>query len=549
MNKFTLIALIMLASLLHAETYYIDASSGSDNNDGKTEGAAWQNVSLIKNKNFVPGDEILLKRGEVWASTLNISSNGDASAPILFGAYGSGDEPQIFGVDISADFIIVENLLIDHNQEPSDCIELSRSENVILRNLEIRNGERDAIDGDKANNLLVENCTIHHFLNGTYSSQKDAHGIVLTDTKGITIKNTEIYQVSGDCVQTDPDRDTNTPDSLWIEDCTFWTGPLTEDFNSGWKAGNIPGENALDTKLVKDNWDAIDRMQVTIKNTTVFGFQNGNINNMAAFNLKEKIEAVLDGVTVYDCEIAFRMRGTRGNANVTIMNSVVYNCEKAFRAEDDVANLKLYNSTFGSGLQNTFTFAGGDGGIGSWEILNNAFWGSKPDLAADGSNQPAGVSDFEDSDNHDYRLKEGSLLIDGGTEIALVIMDKNGLSRPQGTQFDIGAYEFESIPTSIISAGLAGPEDYVLAQNYPNPFNPQTTIEFNIIQPSTVHLLIYSSTGQLVRELVNGSYLTGKYTVRWNATNNFGVKVAAGMYHYQLISAGKSETKKMLYLP
>ncbi|NOG44739.1 MAG: T9SS type A sorting domain-containing protein [Calditrichaeota bacterium] len=545
-----MITLLFSFTVLTAETYYLDKEAGNDDNNGTSEGAAWKNVSLIKNKSLDPGDQVLLKRGQSWDDVLNISSDGEDGQPIIFGAYGSGEKPEIYGMDISGDYIIVENLLIDHKKDDSDCVELSRSENLILRNLTIQNGLRDGIDGNRADNILIEGCTIRHFLNGSFSSQADAHGIVLTNTIGMTILNTEIYQVSGDCVQTDPDRDTlPTPDSLWIENCHFWTGPLIEDFNSGWKTGDIPGENALDTKLVKDDWDAIDRMQITIKNTIAHGWKDGNISNMAAFNLKEKIEATLDGVTVYDCEIAFRLRGTRGNANVTIMNTVVYECEKAFRVENDVANLKLYNSTFGANIDEFFKEADSENNRETWEILNNAFLAPKPAEAQHSSNKEALPSDFENSDGNEYQLSEGSSLIDQGIEVALVQTDRDGTLRPQGKGYDIGAYEFEGEPTLISADGFIGPEEISLKQNYPNPFNPETTIEFNIATPGAVTLAIYSSTGQLVRRLINSSFLPGVYSVKWDGKNIFGNKVAGGMYHYRLDSAGKSQTKKMLLIP
>jgi len=549
MKLFLTTLFVTLVSAIYADTYYIDFENGNDDNTGLNEGTAWKNATIINDKLFNPGDQILLKRGQSWDGKISISSNGQEGMPILFGAYGSGENPVIYGMNIGGDFIIVENMLIDHKKDDSDCVILSSAKNVTLRNLELKNGLRDAIDANKADNFLLEGSTIHHFLKSSFSNQEDAHGLVLTDTKNITVRNTEIYQISGDCIQTDPDRDTDTPDNLLIEDCHLWTGPLIEDFNSGWKTGNTPGENALDTKLVKDNWDSIDRMRITIKNTVANGWKNGNISNMAAFNLKEKIEAVLDGVTIYDSEIAFRLRGARGNANVTIMNALVYDCEYAIRAEDDVAELKLYNSTFGNGIETMLTFAGGDGGIDSWEILNNAFIGSKPELASHISNKIASTLDFEADTNHEYYLKESSGLIDKGVEISLVQNDRDGNVRPQGLGYDIGAFEFDGVATNISIDDFTPHKTFTLKQNYPNPFNPQTTIKYLVSKAGKVSLTIFSSTGQLVKELVNKTLMPGNYSSVWNGKNLFGNKVAAGMYHYRLVSSGEAETKKMILIP
>lgn len=49
---------------------------------------------------------------------------------------------------------------------------------------------------------------------------------------------------------------------------------------------------------------------------------------------------------------------------------------------------------------------------------------------------------FVDAANHDYRLAAGSPGIDAGMELPDVTIDLNGVRRPQGAAYDIGAYEF-----------------------------------------------------------------------------------------------------------
>ena len=81
---------------------------------------------------------------------------------------------------------------------------------------------------------------------------------------------------------------------------------------------------------------------------------------MAAFNLKENISATVDRVTVYDSEIAFRLRGAGSAATgawVTVKNAVVHTVTKAFRYEDNIQNLKIWNSTIGSTVTSPFQSA------------------------------------------------------------------------------------------------------------------------------------------------------------------------------------------------
>jgi hypothetical protein len=49
---------------------------------------------------------------------------------------------------------------------------------------------------------------------------------------------------------------------------------------------------------------------------------------------------------------------------------------------------------------------------------------------------------FVDPSSHDFRLQEGSPAIDAGTEVDEVTEDYDGVSRPQGDAYDIGAFEF-----------------------------------------------------------------------------------------------------------
>ena len=75
--------------------YHVDATNGSDSNDGLSSSNAWQTISKVNTHSFFPGDSIGFKRGEIWREQLTIPSSGTSRQPIIFGAYGSGDKPII----------------------------------------------------------------------------------------------------------------------------------------------------------------------------------------------------------------------------------------------------------------------------------------------------------------------------------------------------------------------------------------------------------------------------------------------------------------------
>ena len=457
----TFCILITQHTQAYAATYYIDNLNGDDTNTGITNNAPWKSIAKVNEFNFQPGDFILFKTVQIWEEDLIINSSGTEGSPITFGTYGTG-EAILRTLLVYGDYITVENLVIDHNKSDGDAVKIRYNEGCILRNLHIRNGINDGIDIAGTTNVLIEGCYIHHFLAGSYTTQIDAHGLAVVKSQVITIRDTEIHHVSGDSFQADPDRDpSNLTNDIVIENCHFWTGPLTENFNDGWlKTDHLapdqrqyPGENAIDTKVLTEGWEDIPRMRITLRNITAHGWQKDDyIDNKSVFNLKEKIEATLDGITVYDSEIAFRIRGTRGNANVTIKNAVTYNCEKAIRAEDDVENLKILNSTFGNNIITQIEFAGGDGGIGTWEFKNNAFVDKKPSVANDTTNLAIDTLSLETNfiapSIHNYHLRTGSQLIGTGVDHSLVSVDREGFTRT--SPYDIGAYAYtQSTPSEI----------------------------------------------------------------------------------------------------
>ena len=92
------------------------------------------------------------------------------------------------------------------------------------------------------------------------------------------------------------------------------------------------------------------------------------------------------------------------------------------------------------------------------------------------------------------------------------------------------------------------PDVYALHQNYPNPFNPVTNIRYDLPEDAHVMIRIFDIQGRMVKTLVSGQEKAGRKSIIWDATNQIGAQVAAGMYLY-LIQAGEfKQTRKMVLL-
>ncbi|KAA3599324.1 MAG: T9SS C-terminal target domain-containing protein [Calditrichaeota bacterium] len=93
------------------------------------------------------------------------------------------------------------------------------------------------------------------------------------------------------------------------------------------------------------------------------------------------------------------------------------------------------------------------------------------------------------------------------------------------------------------------PNTIQLLENYPNPFNPSTTINYELKNTNyeLAKLSIFNVLGQKVREWILPSN-SGKNSVIWDGTDNFGKSVSSGVYLYRLKIGNESQTKKMLLL-
>ena len=90
------------------------------------------------------------------------------------------------------------------------------------------------------------------------------------------------------------------------------------------------------------------------------------------------------------------------------------------------------------------------------------------------------------------------------------------------------------------------PITFHLDQNYPNPFNPETAIRYSVPQLDNVELMVFNILGQKISTLKNDRQSPGHYEIIWNGLNDYGVRMASGVYIYRLKIGEKVATKKML---
>jgi len=92
------------------------------------------------------------------------------------------------------------------------------------------------------------------------------------------------------------------------------------------------------------------------------------------------------------------------------------------------------------------------------------------------------------------------------------------------------------------------PSNFTISEAYPNPFNPTTNIDFGLPEDSMVDLIIYDILGRKIKYLVKSHQSAGDNSVQWNATNDLGEPVPAGLYFYTIKAGSFTKTKKMLLI-
>jgi serine protease AprX len=93
------------------------------------------------------------------------------------------------------------------------------------------------------------------------------------------------------------------------------------------------------------------------------------------------------------------------------------------------------------------------------------------------------------------------------------------------------------------------PDQFVLHNNYPNPFNGTTTITVDAPAAQEIELTIYNTLGQRVRVLYRGNSAPGENQFVWyDGLDDFGRRVASGVYVYRLTTSSSTFSRTMLLI-
>ena len=79
----------------------------------------------------------------------------------------------------------------------------------------------------------------------------------------------------------------------------------------------------------------------------------------------------------------------------------------------------------------------------------------------------------------------------------------------------------------------------------PNPLLNSTTISFKLSQLQKVLIWVFDINGRLVKTLANAQMQPGTHQLTWDANDEEGNNISAGIYFLRIETKDYAETKKL----
>lgn len=478
--------LVTLSSSVKASSYFV-STVGNDSNSG-TQSQPWKTIQKAANT-VIAGDIVTIGAG-TYNENVTISKSGITGSPIIFQAASSpsivGSNPTntsclgannscVLGiVTINASYVTFKNMEIagppikpgvvagitlsgSYNEISGNFIHNSYKEGIkinsgtsynnILRNF-ISYGVVSGIYFDGSNHLIEGNTITRSVTRGPDgvlpSSSTDPDGIRFFGSGSVVRSNTikDIYldespqsdDPHSDCFQTWGNAQNIVFERNYceLENTTTYTNPMVKFMMIGRLSGYGPvsGLRIINNVFISRNninmWTPI---------------QIGDNSCSTSYPLSDItiVNNTFAHTGNYVGSFAILMRCTN---NAIIKNNAIYNFAGStyryiFQDQNnntgvDISNNSVYNST------GTTPYGGPYPGDNIAEI-----WLKDPK--------------FLNVEGLDLKLQSISPLINRGVAVSGVSNDFDGVSRPQGTAFDIGAYEYTGQISSTPTPAPTGP--------------------------------------------------------------------------------------------
>src|SRR5262249_33642294 len=146
-----------------------------------------------------------------------------------------------------------------------------------------------------------------------------------------------------------------------------------------------------------------------------------------------------------------------GDNNQAYNNLIYSNHAQGVQVSDNATNAKVYNNTIYGNIASYGVLI--DAGVSGTVVENNIIYGNLVPTRNDGASTTfsnnlcdvayagcavVGNPLFVNAAGNDFHLQAGSPARDAGITLSIVTTDYDGIPRPQGVAYDIGAYEYSA---------------------------------------------------------------------------------------------------------
>ena len=459
----------LLYNLLFAATYYV-SNNGDDSNDGLTIASAFETLQYAADIVSI-GDSVLVADGTYAGFAL--WNGGTETAPIVFLAMGNNaviNTPcsTTDGINVeNADYVIIDGFVV--NDQPRNGIRLANADHCVVRNNSCDNNFERGIFTAFTDDILIEYnvCT----------NSIDEHGIYVSNSSDRpVVRFNECYGNNNIGIHMNGDLSAGG-DGI-ISDAQVY--------------GNIIHDNNLAAGI---NMDGVENP--LIYNNLIYN--NHFSQGIALFQQDGAIPT--QGAKIYNNTIIVPEDGrwgilvnTGSNPGTEIFNNIIINQHSwrgcittestdQFSSNFNVLNDKLSNQGDGSTISlDEWQALGLDGHSMLADPLNEIF-------------QNPSLNDF-------HLLDANSQAVDAGISIPDVTEDIDGNARPNGTAYDIGAYEFQG------TTALASILEKSKISFHPNPF--KADIYLSNAQLENLQFSISTLTG---KEIFQGKVIDNKISI------------------------------------
>jgi parallel beta-helix repeat protein len=524
-NTLTCLLLLLYFNTSSAQTTYYVSENGNNSNNGLTPQTAFATLQYAADL-VSAGDSVLVLEGNYVG--FDIRKNGTQNSPIVFKAIETNvviDERNSVttdGINIeNASWIVIDGFEV--KDQPRAGIRAVVSDFITIKNNFCHNNYRWGIFTGFTDDITIEN--------NSCSFSTDEHGIYVSNSSDRPIiRNNHSFNNNGCGIHMNGDISMGG-DGI-ISNAVVEGNILHDNGYGGGSAINMDG--------VQDS---------EIFNNLIY---NNHATGIAMYQIDggdaSKNNKVYNNTVIQPSDGRWNIIAVDGSTGNTIYNNILIN-HHSFRGSIsvDAASMTGFVSDYNV-LVNRLSDDDGNSNmtLSQWQSMGYDLHS----MIADPENQI-----FVDHTNSNFHLLQNAQAVNAGTNLVLptVFEDLDNIPRPQGSGFDIGCYEYNTI-TSVEQNDL--PSDFILFQNYPNPFNPSTKIKFTIPSVETTRrvvfttLNVYDILGNEVAVLVDEYKPAGTYEVEFNADSHSGKvrNLPSGVYFYQLRVGNFVNTKSMVLI-